>query len=330
MTRYFTNRELDRLRVLREGFLWYEGRTCGPGVEPYWDSAEELALYDKTFAQRIGWKWDAVLLELTRRQRWPATKRVLDWGCGSGVAARRVLAARSDVRTVWLWDHSEPAREFAAERVRAEFPKVEVHVGVPEGPIDALLLSHVFDELDEETLAAVLALVERAGATLWVEPGSRRTSRRLGEVRERLRATLDVLAPCPHQAACGALSGGDAWCHAFARPANEVYTEGKWAEFGRELGIDLRSLPYSFLVVAQRGAVALESGPNARLLGRPRLTRGRAELELCRAEGVATVDFLQRTDKALFKALDDVPGVPWLFDAAVEGRRITALARRDA
>jgi hypothetical protein len=45
---------LDRLR---ETFL-RQGSNAGD----YWQSAADLANYDFTFAQRIGWKWDAVLM----------------------------------------------------------------------------------------------------------------------------------------------------------------------------------------------------------------------------------------------------------------------------
>jgi SAM-dependent methyltransferase len=324
--RHFSADEIDRLRLLRGIFVSFEVRAGD--AEPYWDSAEELALYDETFAQRIGWKWDAVLEELRRRGRLPAGKTVLDWGCGTGIAARRFVAARRGIERVFLVDHSEAAVEFAGERLREEHGSLEVHAGLSAEPVDVLLVSHVLDELDQAQLEPLLALAEGAAAVLWVEPGSKHTSRRLGELRARLAAVHDVLAPCTHQAACGALAREDAWCHLFARPPQAVYTEGKWSEFGRELGIDLRALPYSFLALARRGTFALD-GPGARLLARPRLTRGRAEFELCDAHGVRHVDFLQRTDKKLFKELDDVAGEPWLFDATLEGRRVTALTRRD-
>ena len=75
---------LDRLR---ERFL--SGR---PGDEPYWTSPSDLACYDSTYAERIGWKWDAVLDELSLRKWAPGGGPVLDWGCGSGIAGRRVAA----------------------------------------------------------------------------------------------------------------------------------------------------------------------------------------------------------------------------------------------
>ena len=328
MPRYFTREELDLLRVLREGFLAHE-REPGSGAPPYWGSAHELELYERTFAQRIAWKWDAVLAELALRGRMPAGARVLDWGCGSGIAALRWLGARpggAGVERLYLWDHSYTARAYAAERVRAEFPSVEVVTELPEEAPDVLLVSHVLGELATEGREPLLELAAGSGAIVWVEPGSRASSRALGETRERLRATHDLVAPCPHQGPCGALVARDAWCHFFARPAAEAYTEGRWAEFARELGIDLRSLPYSFVALVRRGAVAPKS-PAVRLLGRPRLTRGRAQLTVCRAEGVGDVDFLQRTDKHLFKELEDVAGEPWLFDATIEDGRITHIER---
>ena len=58
------------------------------GAADYWQTEGELAAYDATFAQRIGWKWDFVLSELQRRGWTPPRGELLDWGCGSGVAAR--------------------------------------------------------------------------------------------------------------------------------------------------------------------------------------------------------------------------------------------------
>ena len=64
------NEEIAILRRLRERFL---SRT--PGAD-YWHSQKELTLYDITFAERIGWKWDAVLRELSRRGWQPKSERL--------------------------------------------------------------------------------------------------------------------------------------------------------------------------------------------------------------------------------------------------------------
>ena len=325
MTRHFSEEELECLRGLRREFL---DREQGLGERgDYWESDDELLLYDETFGARIGWKWDAVLDELEARARLPRGRVVLDWGCGTAVAARRYLARAPGVERVHLVDHSARARRVARQLLEAEHPGLTVVDGPPAEAPDVLLVSHVLDELAPEASAELIAQAARAGATLWVEPGSRASAQALGRAREQLVATLDVLAPCTHRAACGALvAGQDAWCHFFARAPQAVYTEGKWAEFGRELGIDLRSLPYAFLALARRGAEL--AGPGARLLARPRLQKGRAFLTVCDASGVRELDFLQRVDKALFKEFEDLAGKPLLFDARIEGPRLVGLERR--
>jgi len=324
MNRHFSTDELECLRGLRQEFL--EREQGGEGGD-YWESDDELLLYDETFGARIGWKWDAVLDELEARARLPRGPVVLDWGCGTAVAVRRYLTRVQGVERVHLVDHSPRALRVARQLIETEHPGVTVVDGLPDGPPDVLLASHVLAELAPPGRAALFAEVERAGSMLWVEPGSRSSAQALGRAREELVATHDVLAPCTHRATCGALAPGqDAWCHFFARPPQSVYTEGKWAEFGHELGIDLRSLPYSFLVLARRGAEL--SGPGARLLARPRLQRGRAFLTVCDADGVRELDFLQRVDRPLFKEFEDMAGKPLLFDARIEGRRLVALERR--
>ena len=326
MRRHFSEEELECLRGLRQEFL---ERESGRGERgDYWESDDELRLYDETFGARIGWKWDAVLDELVARGRLAAGKVVLDWGCGTAIAARRDLARAAGVERVHLVDHSPRALRVARALLAAEHPALEVVEGLPDEAPDVLLVSHVLVELEPRALELLGGLAERAGATLWVEPGSRDSARALGVVRARLGATLDVLAPCTHQGVCGALAeSNDAWCHLFARSPRAAFTEGQWAEFGRELGIDLRSLPYSYLALARRGSFEL-AGPAARQLGRVRLQRGRAFLEVCDADGVRELDLLQRADRALFKELEDMAGKPLLFDAKIEGSRIVELTRR--
>ena len=76
----------EALETLRRCFL--EG---APADGSYWREWSDLASYDFTYGQRIGWKWDAVLDELARRGWQPPSGPLLDWGCGSGIAGPRVL-----------------------------------------------------------------------------------------------------------------------------------------------------------------------------------------------------------------------------------------------
>src|SRR6516225_6073185 len=114
--KYLTHSELGILKELRARFL--AGKA---GARDYWQSPEHLQLYDAFFAERIGWKWDAVIDELSRRRWRPQMTRVLDWGCGTGVAHRRVMAAWPQFTELALYDRSPRAKLFAAQRAQEQF-----------------------------------------------------------------------------------------------------------------------------------------------------------------------------------------------------------------
>src|SRR3954463_3494872 len=117
---------LDRLRA---GFL--DGAAASG---PYWQNLSDLASYDFTYGERIGWKWDAIIAELKLRNwRPPSGVSVLDWGCGSGIAGRRILAAfgAGNFSSLRLWDHSPLACDFAAEAALRKFPSLDVAVATP-------------------------------------------------------------------------------------------------------------------------------------------------------------------------------------------------------
>ena len=178
---HWTAAELSALRRLRGRFL-----AAQAGAD-YWRSGEEIALYDSTFGERIGWKWDAVLRELDARGWRPASRHIVDWGCGSGVAGRRVLAHwPGRWESLALHDRSRLAMGFAADRARRDFREVRISTApLARLPADTLLvLSHVLNELPAPELAEVLALARQAREIIWVEAGTHADSRRLiAEVR---------------------------------------------------------------------------------------------------------------------------------------------------
>ncbi|MBI2812966.1 MAG: hypothetical protein HYX71_01620 [Opitutae bacterium] len=295
---------LDRLR---QTFL-SEAKTAGP----YWHTVTDLGCYNLTYGERIGWKWDAMLAELKRRN-WtpPAGATVLDWGCGSGIAGRRVLEffGPANFTRLLVHDHSELAMDFSEHVARRQFPALAVGRAEPlsfraEGPIDVLVLSHVLNELDETARAELAGLCIRARAVLWVEPGTHEVSRALGGWREKMRAVgLNVVAPCPHQGACGVLAAGNGrhWCHFFAAPPANLLADSGWVKFGQRAGIDLRSLPYSFLVFDRRPG-ATPPGRSC-ILGEPRHYKGYAKIFNCDAGGVAELMLQKRDAPELFKQL---------------------------
>jgi ribosomal protein RSM22 (predicted rRNA methylase) len=168
-----------------------------------------------------------------------------------------------------------------------------------------LLVSHVVNELDEAAQERLLAAARQAAEVIWVEAGTHADSRKLIAIREELRPAFDVVAPCTHGARCGMLAEENArhWCHHFARVPSEASRDARWAQFGRELGIDLRALPLSFLVLARRGSGTRTQQGLSRIIGRPREARGRMELLGCDESGVQEVTLQKRDAPELFKQL---------------------------
>ena len=57
--------ELERLTRLRALFL--DDERGAEGLADYWRDDRDLSAYDTVLAERIGWKWDAVLDECASR-----------------------------------------------------------------------------------------------------------------------------------------------------------------------------------------------------------------------------------------------------------------------
>lgn len=261
------------------------------GGADYWRSDSDLASYDATFAQRIGWKWDYVLAELKRRGWSPPEGELLDWGCGSGIAGRAFLDhfGEQAVCGLRLWDRSSMAVSYAIRRAQEKYPNLEIRAGSQSGaPPATLLISHVLTELTQPQTESLVELAATAECVLWVEPGTYEASLTLIAVRERLRGRFNVVAPCTHPGRCGILAPENErhWCHHFASPPPEVFTDRNWSQFARMTGIDLRDLPLSFLVLDKRPVASLPDGAG-RVLGHPRIYKGHALLLGCDASGVS-------------------------------------------
>jgi hypothetical protein len=330
----------DALDRLRETFLSGD-KTQGP----YWHTITDLECYDFTYGERIGWKWDAALAEL-RLRGWspPAGGTILDWGCGSGIAGRRVVDffGVAHFSHLVLHDHSTLAVDFAEFRAKKLFPalpvdRASVRFLRENTPIGLLVVSHVVNELTDEARAELAELCARALAIIWVEPGTHEVSRALGAWREKLRARFQLVAPCPHQAACGVLATGNErhWCHFFATPPPGVYADSGWVRFGQRAGIDLRSLPYAFVALESSSrrktagasgdlTIAATSDGLSRIIGEPRLYKGYAKIFNCDAGGVAELTLQKRDAPALLKSFKHGVG-PELHRWTHENGRITSV-----
>lgn len=297
-------RRLDRLRAK---FL-----ARGGAAASYWTSREDLANYDFTYAQRIGWKWDAVLRELALRGWQPPAGTLVDWGCGSGIAGRCVLRfyGPEHFGALRVSDHSRLAMDFTLERARQEFPGLDAAAMGPAAagtkPGGTVVVSHVLNELDDRGRNTLQGVLDRAAAVLWVEPGTYADSRALIDFRERLRTEFNVVAPCTHQRGCGMLHAHNRahWCHHFAAPPANLLADADWVKFGQRAGIDLRSIPYSFLVLERRGLreEKTPSGDWSRVIGEPRLYKGFAKILDCSREDVREVGVQARDNPGLFRA----------------------------
>lgn len=297
--------DLDRVQRLRDLFL--AGRSGRRGIADYWRSREDLAAYDAILGARIGWKWDAALSECAARGWRPSgSERVLDFGCGGGVAARRYVA-EFGAGEVWFHDRSPHAMSFASQAMSAEHPDVLVRelASVRDAEFDVVLVSHVISELDDRSLQQLEELLRRAPRVLLVESGNRPVARRLAALRDRLLDTFRAVAPCPHQGGCPTLLGEDHWCHFFASPPAEVFMDGDWVKAAKRLNIDLRSLPYAFVALDREGAAG--AAPDQRALGRAAVTAVEATARICRAGEVGDVKVTKRRDPKLWRALKKRP-----------------------
>jgi hypothetical protein len=226
-----------------------------------------------------------------------------------------------------VWDHSPLARAFAAGRAREKFPELEVAEFADTGQrIGLLVVSHVLNELPADARAQLLALVARADAVIWIEPGTHADSRALAAVRDQLRdAGHRIVAPCTHREACPLFQAAHErdWCHFFAPPPVGVQNHSEWVRFSRRAGIDLRSQAYSCLVLDRAAAPAMPSYA-ARLLGRAEVFKPYARFLACDAAGLHELELPKRVAPALVKRLDKDPPVP-LYALEHDGRRATAM-----
>lgn len=288
------------LERIRAGYL---GETAGQ--EDYWNSESDLLSYDLTFAQRIGWKWDYVCAQLRHLGWTPPAASLLDWGCGSGIAHRSFLRAFPEAaqHRLTLWDRSSLARSYARQAALNQWKDLDVVEQDTDRPFEGVvLLSHVLTELDEQNQEMLAKSLRTASAIVWVEPGTHQVSHSLIRIREWLRSEFHVVAPCVHRESCGlqAPNRSRDWCHHFAPPAPEVFTSPHWALFGQFLGIDLRSLPVSYLVLDRRPPAPLPSNA-VRTLGRPRVYKAHSLLLGCDASGVTEARLMKRHSPDVFR-----------------------------
>lgn len=303
-----TQSEVKDLKRLRQLFLSAPER---PGTSDYWSDDGLLDLYDATFARRIAWKWDAVLGELTDKGWTPKSeiKRVIDWGCGSGVASEIFLKTfeKWQPETWIVSDRSERARKYSSKKIQDMSNDITV-IELPPSSLsfqtgDLVLISHILTELTPEQVSALQSSLMSASAVIWVEPGTPFCSQRIISIRDKLIQNFNVISPCPHKGHCGLSGESRDWCHFFAQPPSYIFQDSDLTRFAKEMEIDLRSLPVSFLVLESQSQDFSDRYVNSakRVIGRPRFYKGYAKLLVCDSTGVNPENILEKKHKEKFK-----------------------------
>ncbi|WP_220189546.1 small ribosomal subunit Rsm22 family protein, partial [Streptomyces phytophilus] len=118
-------------------------------------------------------------------------------------------------------------------------------------------------------------------------------------------AGFEVLAPCPHSAACP-MEGTADWCHFAARvQRSALHRRVKGGELGHE------DEKFSYVAAVRPGGTAAAPAP-ARVVRHPQLRKGLVLLELCTAgEGLARTTVSKRQGPRYRAARDVRWGDAW-------------------
>jgi len=277
----------DLLHRVRADFI---GEPKSSGIKDYW-SEDLLHAYDSTFAQRIGWKWAAVLEHLSSRGKLSeiAAVDVVDWACGSGIAARQLRQImQTPLQSISFADRSDLAQTFAAKRFAENFPGEPVRVGDHAKSDSWLLVSHVVNELPENARQQFKKRISSAAGFIWVEPGTSYSAAKIIDMRDQLLATHEILGPCWHQTKCQLKKDGKDWCHFHAEPPAFIHQSSFWGEFRKRMNIDIAQLPVSYLAMKRKVASSTISDvqtPRGVVLGGWRKTKFGHQGLVCSGEG---------------------------------------------
>lgn len=231
-----------------------------------------------------------------------APHTLLDAGCGPGAASWAAAEAFELDAATWL-DASPPFLDLA-QRLASEGPaalravdvrRLDLAAGGPWPTADLVMASYALAEIAPAAQARVVGDLWAAssGVLALVEPGTPAGFQRILGAREALIAAgAQILAPCPHAAACP-LSAPD-WCHFSVRlPRSRDHRLAKGAE------VPFEDEKFAYIAVARPEVAAAARG--ARILRPPRAGKGGVEFRLCAPEGLESRTVARR-DKAAYAA----------------------------
>ncbi|MCC7260956.1 MAG: rRNA methyltransferase [Candidatus Latescibacteria bacterium] len=248
------------------------------------------------------------------RQRWsgPPLASLLDMGAGPGTAAWAAAAVFAELDSATLFEADEGLialgkrlAQAGEQRLLAAAQWVRGDLRAPPAlaPHDLVVSSYALGELREEEASEVVraAWALTGQVLVLLEPGTVRGFGLLRRLREHLiGAGGQVLAPCPHQAACP-LPAGD-WCHFPARlERSRLHQRLKDGALGYE------DEKYAYVAVARQGGLAAP----ARILRHPLRHAGHTELPLCTPAGLQRLTVTRSQKGAWKEARKAVWGDEW-------------------
>jgi ribosomal protein RSM22 (predicted rRNA methylase) len=218
-----------------------------------------------------------------RRPGW-APRSLLDVGSGPGTAIWAAESRWGTIPSITAIEASQPIGRLAQQllntaRGELTWETADLTGGLPnQSPRDLVTLAYVLNELSIEQQAA---LIDRlwaltADTLLIVEPGTPAGWRRILAARQRLIAAgAQLIAPCPHAAACP-LAAPD-WCHFSRRVART-----RVHQLVKDVELAWEDEKYLYLAVARSPLATPAIG---RILIPPRHGSGRVLLKLCTPAG---------------------------------------------
>jgi len=239
---------------------------------------------------------------------------MVDIGAGPLTATFGAMLAFQKIDHSTAIDRSESPMRSGRELIREIYPDFKslklVSANLFSATRNALhsspnlaIMAHVLNELaqresDIERLAEWIARVTSGlapeGRFLIVEPATRVATRNLMKIRDLLKESGDVeiLAPCTGAELCPLLMERGNWCHSeipWARP--KII-----AQLDAHLGLDHRSLQYSYLLLGRKPVEGLNE--KLRVVSGPMLANEISRRYVCTKDGLLTIAQNQNVGKA--------------------------------
>jgi ribosomal protein RSM22 (predicted rRNA methylase) len=228
-------------------------------------------------------------------------RSLLDAGAGTGAASWAALETWPGVEAATWLDASPPFLALAG-RLAADGPAplraadarlADLTGGGPWPKAELAAASYALAEIAPDRQAGVVQSLWDAceGVLALIEPGTPAGYQRILAARAVLIAAgANILAPCPHHAACP-LTGSD-WCHFSVRlPRSRDHRIAKGAE------VPFEDERYAYLLAARPTVGAIDRKP--RILAPPRAGKPGIEFKLCGPDGTVEQRFVARREKAL-------------------------------